>query len=453
MIKLIVFDLDGVLIDAKEIHYHALNRALKSIDEKYVISEEDHLQKFDGLKTTQKLKMLSDERGLPWEDHVLVWDLKQKYTEDAFSAVQPDNQLISIFKDLKAEGYHIACASNSIRKTLVTALKNLGLIYYVDLFLSNEDVKNSKPHSDIYWMTMQHFAVHPQETLIVEDSPHGLFAAHNSNANVLRVKNRADLTYEKIHFAVQSPKQIQPPKWKDENLNVLIPMAGAGSRFKEKGYKLPKPLIDVNGLPMIARVVENLNVDANFIFLVQKEHLETYNLEVILPLIAPDCKIIVVDGLTEGAACTTLLAKEIINNDNPLLIANSDQIVEWNSNEFLYNMQESGADGGIVTFKATEPKWSFAKVNENGFVTEVAEKNPISDIATVGIYYWKYGRDYVESAEQMIEKNVRVNNEFYVCPTFNEAIQNSKKIKTFAVQTMWGIGTPEDLEYYLQNNQ
>jgi dTDP-glucose pyrophosphorylase len=114
-------------------------------------------------------------------------------------------------------------------------------------------------------------------------------------------------------------------------------------------------------------------------------------------------------------------------------------------------MQESGADGGIVTFKATEPKWSFAKVNENGFVTEVAEKNPISDIATVGIYYWKHGRDYVESAEQMIEKNVRVNNEFYVCPTFNEAIQNSKKIKTFAVQTMWGIGTPEDLKYYLKN--
>jgi dTDP-glucose pyrophosphorylase len=117
----------------------------------------------------------------------------------------------------------------------------------------------------------------------------------------------------------------------------------------------------------------------------------------------------------------------------------------------MYKMQETTSDGGIVTFKSTHPKWSFAKVDENGLVTEVAEKNPISDNATVGYYFWKHGSDFVKYAEQMIEKNIRVNNEFYVCPVFNQAIEDAKKIRTFNVERMWGLGTPEDLHYYLEH--
>jgi dTDP-glucose pyrophosphorylase len=145
------------------------------------------------------------------------------------------------------------------------------------------------------------------------------------------------------------------------------------------------------------------------------------------------------------------LAKELINSNEPLLMANSDQFVEWNSNECLYGFTADEVDGGIVTFKATHPKWSFARVDDDGFVAEVAEKNPISDDATVGIYYWKKGSDYVKYAEQMIEKNIRTNNEFYVCPVFNEAIANNKKIKIKQIPRMWGIGTPEDLEYFLNH--
>ena len=157
------------------------------------------------------------------------------------------------------------------------------------------------------------------------------------------------------------------------------------------------------------------------------------------------------DGITEGAACTTLLSKDIINNDKPLLIANSDQYVDWDTSEFLYKMQEQDVDAGILTFKSTHPKWSFVKVGDNGSVTEVAEKNPISDIATVGIYYWKKGSDYVKYTEQMIEKNIRHNNEFYVCPAFNEAIEDGKVVKTFGIENMWGLGTPEDLDFFLKN--
>ena len=114
-------------------------------------------------------------------------------------------------------------------------------------------------------------------------------------------------------------------------------------------------------------------------------------------------------------------------------------------------MNETGADGGIITFHATHPKWSFARLGEDGFVEEVAEKNPISNIATVGFYYWKHGSDFVKYAEQMVERDIRVNNEFYVCPVYNQAIEDGKKIRTFDVSGMWGLGTPQDLQYYLDN--
>ena len=291
----------------------------------------------------------------------------------------------------------------------------------------------------------------PEETLIVEDSPHGLLAASRSRAMVLRVDNPHDLTLEKLETKLKQKKSMSIPKWQGGKLNVLIPMAGAGSRFQQAGYTFPKPLIDVKGKPMIQIVVDNLNMDANYIFVVQKEHRAKYNLDTLLNLIAPNCKIVEVDGMTEGAACTTLLAKEHIDNDAPLVMANSDQFLEWDSNEFMYKMIEQKVDGGIVSFHATHPKWSFAKIDEHGYVTEVAEKNPISDIATVGVYYWAKGSDYVKYAEQMIDKNIRTNNEFYTCPVFNEAIGDGKQIKTFHIDNMWGIGTPEDLNYFLEN--
>ena len=240
-------------------------------------------------------------------------------------------------------------------------------------------------------------------------------------------------------------------KWESDEFNILIPMAGAGSRFSSAGYTFPKPLIEVNHKPMIQVVIENLNIKANFIYIVQKEHYEKYNLKYLLNLITPNCEIVQVDGVTEGAACTTLLAKEYINNNKHLVIANSDQFVEWDSNSFYYSMTNDNLDGGMLTFKATHPKWSFAKLDENGYITEIAEKKPISDIATVGIYYWNKGSDYVKYAEQMIEKNIRVNNEFYVAPVYNEAILDGFKFKPYNISRMWGLGTPEDLKDFLEN--
>ena len=189
-------------------------------------------------------------------------------------------------------------------------------------------------------------------------------------------------------------------------MNILIPMAGAGSRFEKAGYTFPKPLIDVAGQPMIQTVIENLNLQGKYIFLVRKEHYEIYDLKSLLNLIAPNCEIVQIEGLTEGAACTVLKAQELIDNDEPLIIANADQFIKWNSFETISMFNEPDVDGGILTFKSIHPKHSFAKVDGDGFVLEVAEKKPISNDATVGIYYWKRGLDYVLYAESMIEKRL-----------------------------------------------
>jgi HAD superfamily hydrolase (TIGR01509 family) len=450
MIKLIIFDLDGVLVEAKNIHFEALNRALG----KYAIDWNEHLSIYDGLKTNQKLEMLHERKGLPKERFKDIWENKQKYTLEELRALKPNQTLQSVMSAFSEDGYKLAVCSNSIRKTVLTVLSKLGIMEFMDLIISNEDVKNSKPHPEMYWKAISMMSCLPEETLIVEDSPYGLLAASRAKAHILRVANPKEVTYTNILHKlteIENGYVMKSPAWRDKNLNVLIPMAGAGSRFEQAGYTFPKPLIDVKGKPMIQVVVENLNIEANYIFIVQKSHREKYNLDTLLNLITPGCKIVEVEGVTEGAAVTALMAKEYINNGAPLFFANSDQFAEWDSNEFMYKMNETNADGGIVTFEATHPKWSFAKIDENGLVTEVAEKNPISNIATVGYYYWKHGSDFVKYAEQMIDQNVRVNNEFYVCPVFNQAIEDCKQIRTFNIKGMWGLGTPEDLKYYLEN--
>jgi len=451
--KLVIFDLDGVLIESRELHYEALNDALRKVGNEFVITREEHLSLYDGLNTTKKLEMLSEKKGLDRKYFNQIWQDKQVATFNLIRQFPKNNKLRQMFAKLSSNGIKIAIASNSIRESVKLALLSIGVMEYVDYYVSNEDVKRTKPYPEMYWQCMTALNVLPKNTVIIEDSHIGRQGALDSGGHLVPVKDSHDLTMEKIDEAIDTlngvVKKMIP--WRDKKMNVLIPMAGAGSRFAAAGYTFPKPLIEVNGKPMIQVVAENLNVDAHFIYIVQKEHYDKYNLKQLLNLISPGCDIVQVNSLTEGAACTTLLAKELINNDEPLLMANSDQYVEWNSNECLYAFTADGVDGGIVTFRATHPKWSFAKLGDDGFVTEVAEKNPISDIATVGIYYWKKGSDYVKYAEQMIEKNIRTNGEFYVCPVFNEAIGDGKKIRVKDVPKMWGIGTPEDLNYFLEH--
>ena len=238
-------------------------------------------------------------------------------------------------------------------------------------------------------------------------------------------------------------------------LNIVIPMAGAGSRFSLAGYSDPKPLIPINGVPMIGIGINNLrpNEEHRFIFICQQAHIETYNLNEKLSTWAPNCQIIGLNGLTEGAACTVLAAKESINNDQPLMIANSDQYIDIDINKYLLEMSRQNLDGLIMTMKASDPKWSYVGLNEKKMVVRVVEKEVISNEATVGIYNFKKGSDFIAAAECMIGKNLRVNSEFYVAPTYNQLIENNKRISIFNIgseaERMYGLGVPTDLKLFL----
>lgn len=453
MIKLIIFDLDGVLVESRDMHYESLNKALIKTYPQCVISKKLHLSTFDGLSTTTKLNMLSKKFGLPKELHNEIWKLKQKETHSIISKTYTyDYRIRDIMKKLKKDGYTIYVASNSIYKTVQLILRLKGFLDFVDYFISNEDVVNKKPHPEIYFKCMIRANVSCDETVVIEDSHIGRKAALSAGTQLLCIENPDELLYKKITSFIETKnKEVISPKWKGE-CNIVIPIAGNGSRFVNDGYVFPKPLIDVKGKPMIQVVVENLGFDPNkskFIFICKKEHLKKFNLEHILRLLVPNCEIVITEKVTEGAACSILLAEKFIDNDKHLLLANSDQYMEWNPNLFMYSMIEDSIDGGIATFENTHPKWSYAKLDEDGFVCQVAEKNPISNHATTGIYYWKKGSDFVKYSKQMINKNIRVNNEFYTAPVFNEAILDNKKIKIFPVQKMWGLGTPFDLQKYL----
>jgi dTDP-glucose pyrophosphorylase len=237
-------------------------------------------------------------------------------------------------------------------------------------------------------------------------------------------------------------------------LNIVIPMAGAGSRFARDGYADPKPLIKINGVPMIRVVIENLRPSGphRFIFICQRAHVAEYDLKTQLLAWAPGAEIVEIDGLTEGAACTVLQARHLIDNGQALMIANSDQYIDIDIDDYLARMVADDLDGLIMTMRATDPKWSFVGLDEQQQVTRVVEKEVISDEATVGIYNFRSGADFVRAADEMIARGLRVNNEFYVAPTYNQLIELGARIGIFNVgeeaDGMYGLGIPADLHLF-----
>jgi dTDP-glucose pyrophosphorylase len=242
-------------------------------------------------------------------------------------------------------------------------------------------------------------------------------------------------------------------------LNIVVPMAGRGSRFAQAGFTTPKPLIPLGGRPMIEWVIDNIRPQRphRFIFLCLAEHLERYaDVPAALRRLAPGCEIVTVNEVTEGAACTVLLARQFIDTDEPLMIANSDQYVDIDINEYLSVTDQPGVDGLIMTFWADHPKWSYCRMRDEVNVAEVVEKQVVSNEATVGIYNFRKGSDFVRAADLMITRNLRVNNEFYVAPAYNGLIEAGACIQVERCAEgsagMHGLGTPEDMDAFKQTN-
>jgi dTDP-glucose pyrophosphorylase len=237
-------------------------------------------------------------------------------------------------------------------------------------------------------------------------------------------------------------------------MHILIPMSGAGRRFAEMGYDKPKPLIEFFGKPMVQHVLENLGVHNRFTLCVQRAHYDA-DPSVFLKLrnMVQELDIVFVEQLTGGAAETCLLAKQYINHNNTLMIANCDQIMRWDQNHFEEWFVTSALDGCMFTFFKDSPAYSYVEVDKHGIAVRTAEKQVISPHATTGIYVWRRGCDFVSAAEQMIQKHIKHAGEYYVCPVYNENIAQGHRIGIYEPQEHWPIGTPEDLTIFIEAHQ
>lgn len=238
-------------------------------------------------------------------------------------------------------------------------------------------------------------------------------------------------------------------------MNIVVPIVGIGKRFSEAGFQDPKPLIIVKGKEIVRHSIESFGVPGNYIFIIRKG-LRSVDLRRLLIDIIPNSQIIETDEMTEGAACSVLLAKELINNNQDLVVFNCDQRTNWDYENFTRFCQDSNTDGVVTTYPhenievGKASPFSFIKLDNQNNAIRLEEKFAISNLALCGIHYWKNGCDFIESATEMICRNDRVNGEFYVSRTYNYLIEKGKKIKHFPISSgqFFSLGTPEDVKKF-----
>lgn len=467
-IKSILFDLDGVLVNTRVLHFETFRDALHEENPTLTLTWSEHEKEFDGLSTRLKIQTCIAKGWITEAQAERLFQKKQQLTLERLPhTVKPRESLRLMLITLNNQGFRLFCCSNSVRKTLDTTLQRLGVQEFFEATYSNEDVQHPKPSPEIYELAIKKSFLLKEECLIVEDSAVGRAAAYASGAHVLEVEDAEDTNMALLRetlYVIEKRGEVYPrtfPFGKPVTFHVVIPMAGEGSRFKSAGYTVPKPFIPVGGKPMIQWVIENMipkqipqeHYKLKFHLIVRTSHMTANRIDKLFWDLPSNVSYTyhTTDGVTQGAACSVLLAEKEINNEDPLLIVNSDQYLEWNPDMFYKTLLNPEYDGNILTFyqpNTQDLKWSYAKVNEEGLVTEVQEKKWISPFATVGLYGWKKGRQFVYYAKQMIAKNIRVNNEFYVCPVYNESIADDHHVRVKLCSGMWGLGVPEDLEIF-----
>ena len=235
-------------------------------------------------------------------------------------------------------------------------------------------------------------------------------------------------------------------------MNIIFPMGGLGSRLRNYGNKKPKPLVEVLGKTILEWSIKTIGIEGNIIFCCKTEHIEQFDLEKKLKEIIPNCKIVSINYQTEGAVQTILEAENMINTNEELLISDIDHFLIWDTTLFKKIIDEKKPDSCVMVFPEPQfsKKMSYVKVNKNGYVTESAEKIPISNIGTAGIHYFKKGSDFVYYGKKMIKENIKFNNEYYVTPIYNLLVQENKKIITFPIIKMWALGNPDELELFIK---
>lgn len=450
MITCFLFDLDGVLVEFKELHMRAFIQAWNEYMPTYEINDQYHTLHLEAQSTRQKLETLSSKLEIDF-DRLQISNRKQAITNILLLNAPIYQRTRYALEWAKSKGIRMGCCSNSIASTVLRSLEKLVPLSYFEIILSNEDVTHPKPHPEIYQRAIELLNTSSDQILVFEDSAVGKESARRAGLRVIDIVDAMDLSPRFLEFCYTTRRR---PFLSTHRLNVVIPMAGLGSRIQKAGYTISKPFLPIFEKPMFEWVISNIVPDcirpyANIHLIIRKEQFnefEAHNRN--------NYKLHIVDKLTEGAACTVLTVKEYINTDEPLIIANSDQYLEWDADNFYRCLTHPEYDGVISTFyqpNSSDLRWSYATVDSEGLVQRVAEKEFIGPLATTGIYGWKRGSDFVCHTEEMIEKNIRVNNEFYVCPVYNISIDHGRHIRTYNCGRMWGLGVPEDYEYFLEN--
>jgi HAD superfamily hydrolase (TIGR01509 family) len=446
----ILFDLDGVLVEFKELHKRAFIQAWNECMPSHPINDKYHTDNLEAQSTKQKLETLAQDMGITF-DRKQISDRKQEITTYMLESAHVYQRTRNALEWAKTRGIRMGCCSNSISSTVRKSLEKLVPLSYFELILSNEDIDQPKPHPAIYNRAIEIFNVPSDQIIVFEDSKVGKESARHANLQVIDIVDAMDISPRFLEICYNTRNR---PYLTTLRLNVVIPMAGLGSRFQKAGYTISKPFLPVFDKPMFEWVISNILPEsirpyANVHLIIRKEQLAEFQLHN-----TNNYNLHTVDQLTEGAACTVLTVKEHINTDEPLIIANSDQYLDWDIENFYRCLTHPDYDGVISTFyqpDETDLRWSYATVDSEGLVQRVAEKQFIGPLATTGIYGWKRGSDFVSHAEEMIRRNIRVNNEFYVCPVYNITIEHGGTIRTYNCERMWGLGVPDDYEHFLTN--
>ena len=456
MSKVLLFDLDGVLVDFANLHEEAFIKAWNQFYPDHAIDHSFHILYLEARSTRSKIDICFKIFSIIADETTKqrIFEAKQRLTDRLLDTEQVYTATTRALMWAKSRGYKLAVCSNSIRSTVLKSLRRLACDDIFDLILSNEDVEKPKPSPDIYLKAMELLGVQPDDCIIFEDSSVGRSAAmaalKGSKGQLIPIVNAQDITYKLLEAICEGTGiyPIQPKK-----INLVIPMAGLGSRFQKEGYCIPKPFLPVFGKPMYRWVIDNMMPSSPALRAAVDVHVLVREEQASLFESDKSITIHTVPKLTEGAACTVLSIRDIINTDDPLIIANSDQFLEWDVDNFYLALLHPSFDGVISTFvqhDMNDIRWSYARLDADGCVMEVAEKKVISKFATTGIYGWRRGADFVAATDDMIAQNIRVNGEFYVCPVYNHMKQPAS-IRIINCKKMWGLGVPTDYEHFLKN--
>jgi len=462
-VQLVIFDLDGVLVDSRELHYEALNRAIAEVaGAQYVITRHEHESFYDGLSTNQKLRHMTLAKDLAIEHHKPIWVRKQELTEELVrERLRPLPHVTRLVRTLKAAGYPVAVASNCIKSSVASILETIGLLPLVDAFFSNEDVARAKPAPDIYRRACAAFCVPPERALVVEDTVKGFEAAILAGCNLLRVETPEDTRVEHVLRRMQE-LDVEPPP-----VTVVVPLAGSSAQSWLGGpdslpAEVPIFLADAHGCSVLEAAMRSIfseRFPMRFIFVVKEEQCSGFQLEALCCKAAryQPTTVLRVRGDTLGALVSALEARPLLDTDAPLLLFDGSHALSWGEGGSVDELLCGRFDGGMTTHTSSDPRWSYVRTSFRSaaaapvLVTEVHEKVSVSSTAATGLYFWRRSGDFVAAADEIVASNARTRGWFFLAPAFNLAISKGAKIEAVPVHQSWSLRSASEVASFVAN--